>query len=479
LVASTPVTVTGVGLVTLFVFIVVMMSPTYSSAQTIVSVSKEFQTPGIELNESTVKGDDSSDNETKSERQVGVQDKIPCGPVFCPIPPFVSDSSEPQVQENDTGSEEQPKTATTIPRKKVEGGLDLDTPGIQLPYKVKVKFDSITIHDDKEGRFSGDGEFALSAYVQGKRVDLTAASGIWDAREGKTYLFNPGTEVTVDLPETVPLSIFTVSAEVDCCPLIWPADDSDANKALVNKLLDPKVLDKNAIIYYIQYFRYEKVVSPSVDAAGDPIFNFNDEIGDLQVFYDAPDYGAGSHEEKPEFQFGCCSMPPTKEVINGAYTLRYTISVTAPPPPPPPTVKPEEGCKDNSLPISGVTSSGFQSSFPPNNAIDNNLNTKWWSTVMVDPFITLDLGSSKSVCGVDIAWADGVRPYPYRFDISASTDGTSFTKVFSGTSSGTTSSPEKYSIPLTQARYVKITITESTLGATRSIAEISEIDIFG
>ena len=36
-----------------------------------------------------------------------------------------------------------------------------------------------------------------------------------NAEEGRTYQFNPGTEVTVALLATVPLSIFTVGSEVD------------------------------------------------------------------------------------------------------------------------------------------------------------------------------------------------------------------------------------------------------------------------
>lgn len=431
MVASSP--VSGVGLVTLFVFILVMMSPTYSSAQTIVSVSKEFQTPDIELNESTVK---------------------------------------------DTESEEQPKTTTTIPRKEVEGGLDLDTPGIELPYKVKVKFDSITINRDREGPASGDGEFDLSAYVEGKRVDLTAASGIWDAKEGKTYQFNPGTEVTVDLPNSIPLSIFFFGLEIDGCGRInWPGDSDPVVKDLVAKLYaEIPLQSRKKVINEFMVDIFDDNGSCGI-FKGD--FLDNDDLGGTIKNYDAPDYGKGSHEEKSEFAYS--GFWGSTDGGAGTFTLRYTISVTAPPPPPPPTIKPEtsSGTCNNNLPVSGVTSSGsISNSFPPNNSIDNNLSTKWWSTIMVNPFITLDLGSSKSVCGIDIAWADGAV-HPYRFDISASTDGTSFTKVFSGTSSGTTSSPEKYSIPLTQARYVKITITESTPGATRSIAEISEIDIFG
>jgi subtilisin len=134
-------------------------------------------------------------------------------------------------------------------------------------------------------------------------------------------------------------------------------------------------------------------------------------------------------------------------------------------------------CGDN-LPLVTATSSGSQNSFPPTNAIDNNFNTKWYSTFIVNPWIQVDLGVQKSVCSVDIAWPDGASRQ-YSFQISVSTDGSSYTNVFSGKSSGTTASPQKYSFPETQARYVKITITQSHVGSASSLAQISEIDIFG
>jgi hypothetical protein len=58
-------------------------------------------------------------------------------------------------------------------------------------------------------------------------------------------------------------------------------------------------------------------------------------------------------------------------------------------------------------------------------------------------------------------------------------DGSSFTGVFSGKSSGTSASPQKYSFAESQARYVKITITQSHAGSSTSIAQISEVDVFG
>jgi hypothetical protein len=130
------------------------------------------------------------------------------------------------------------------------------------------------------------------------------------------------------------------------------------------------------------------------------------------------------------------------------------------------------------LPIASATASGNQVTFVPTYAIDINFNTKWWSNNALNPLIQSTLVTQTSVCRVDIAWADG-GSRQYRFAISTSTDGSSFSNVFTGKSSGTSTSPQKYSFTETPAKYVRKTITQSTPGATNSIAQISEIDIFG
>jgi hypothetical protein len=71
-------------------------------------------------------------------------------------------------------------------------------------YTVKVTFDSMTVHNNHEGLLSGDGEFDIVAYVHANRVRLTdpsgPGSGLWDVSEGETVSFDPGTEITVNLP---------------------------------------------------------------------------------------------------------------------------------------------------------------------------------------------------------------------------------------------------------------------------------------
>ena len=62
------------------------------------------------------------------------------------------------------------------------------------------------------------------------------------------------------------------------------------------------------------------------------------------------------------------------------------------------------------------------------------------------------------------------------FVISVSNDGTTYTNVFSGKSSGKTLSPEKYDFADVNARYVKITVNGNT---QNKYASISEIDVYG
>jgi uncharacterized protein YxeA len=134
--------------------------------------------------------------------------------------------------------------------------------------------------------------------------------------------------------------------------------------------------------------------------------------------------------------------------------------------PPPPS------CGTN-LPVSGVTASGNDGNVP-SNVLDNNLATRW-SSLGVGQWIRADLGSTKNICSVDIAWYNG-NARQYHFIIATSTDGTTFTNRFSGDSSGTTLSSEKYTFAAVDARYVRITVNGNT---ANSWASITELDVFG
>jgi len=137
------------------------------------------------------------------------------------------------------------------------------------------------------------------------------------------------------------------------------------------------------------------------------------------------------------------------------------------------TVQDTTACTTN-LPISGVTASGNEVGNVPSNVLDNNLATRW-SSLGIGQFITADLGSIQNICSVDIAWYNG-NARMYHFVIATSTDGTTFTNKFSGDSSGTTLNSEKYIIPATDARYVRVTVNGNTVN---NWANIVELDVFG
>jgi subtilisin len=131
------------------------------------------------------------------------------------------------------------------------------------------------------------------------------------------------------------------------------------------------------------------------------------------------------------------------------------------------------GCTTN-IAINRVSASGNQVGYPPSNVLDNSLSTRW-SNPGVGSWIRADLGISKNICSVDIAWLKG-NERQYKFNIATSTDGTTFVNKFSGTSSGSTLNSEKYFFPSTSARYVKITVNGNNVN---NYAHITELDVFG
>ena len=128
------------------------------------------------------------------------------------------------------------------------------------------------------------------------------------------------------------------------------------------------------------------------------------------------------------------------------------------------------------LPIASVTATGNDRNVLVN-VLDNSINNKW-SNLGVGSFIQADLGGQKTICSVDITWYRGnVRQN--NFVISVSTDGTRFTNVFTGKSSGTTLSAEKYSLPTSvTARFVRIIVNGNTENNWASITKLS-VDGFG
>jgi F5/8 type C domain/Bacterial Ig domain len=127
-----------------------------------------------------------------------------------------------------------------------------------------------------------------------------------------------------------------------------------------------------------------------------------------------------------------------------------------------------------SLAINGLAASGDDGNVP-SNTIDDNLDTRW-SDHGIGSWIRGDLGeqiaaSTTTICHVDIAWYDG-NQRSSSFEISVSNDTNTYTTVYAGNSSVTTTSPERYDFADIEARYVKITINGNSQNEWAGIAEI-------
>jgi hypothetical protein len=108
------------------------------------------------------------------------------------------------------------------------------------------------------------------------------------------------------------------------------------------------------------------------------------------------------------------------------------------------------------LPIDSMTASHILNGYEPKYVADTKTTTAWASDE-VPAYIQADLTSAAKVCSVDISWYEG-KIVKYNFVISTSTDGVNFRNVVSGVSSGQTDSPERYNIPDTNARFVRVTV---------------------
>src|SRR6266516_3278786 len=105
------------------------------------------------------------------------------------------------------------------------------------------------------------------------------------------------------------------------------------------------------------------------------------------------------------------------------------------------------------LPATSVVASANDGNLPQN-TLDNTLATRW-SAQGDGQWIRYDLGGLAAIDHVDIAWYVGDTRIAY-FDIQVSLDTVTWTKVFSGQSSGQTLQLERYAFPTTSGRYVRI-----------------------
>ena len=174
-------------------------------------------------------------------------------------------------------------------------------------------------------------------------------------------------------------------------------------------------------------------------------------------------------------------MPSVDENQSNTMTKTFTISETGIASINPVTMTVADGipCNKNLI-MSDIISFGDDAEGHDaieTNILDNNLNTRW-SAETVGSWIQTDLGGKNVVCSLDIAWYKGDER-SYNFIISLSTDGTTYTDVHEGTSSGETLTSERYNFKENTARYVKITINGNNEDENENCGAITEIDING
>jgi hypothetical protein len=99
----------------------------------------------------------------------------------------------------------------------------------------------------------------------------------------------------------------------------------------------------------------------------------------------------------------------------------------------------------------GVTASTHDGNVPEN-TLDNDLSTRW-SAEGDGQWIRYDLGELKYISDIDIAFYQG-NTRTEKFNLGISKDRLKWELVYSGESSGKTSSAEKYNVSK-EARYVK------------------------
>src|SRR5918992_3216936 len=123
------------------------------------------------------------------------------------------------------------------------------------------------------------------------------------------------------------------------------------------------------------------------------------------------------------------------------------------------------------LPVAKVGANGARGASTAAFAVDGDPDTRW-ANQAVGSFVQLDLGIKKVLCAIDIAWYRGdVRSY--NFVISVSNDGANFKDIVSASSTGKTTSAERYNIPDQTARYVRVTVHGNTHNDLGSITEMA------
>ncbi|MEU9574777.1 heparin lyase I family protein [Streptomyces massasporeus] len=139
-------------------------------------------------------------------------------------------------------------------------------------------------------------------------------------------------------------------------------------------------------------------------------------------------------------------------------------------------VTPQRTCT-RAAPVTSATATTHEAANPPANAVDGDLTTRW-SGQGFGAALILDTGAPRHLCGATVAWHRGDLRWN-DYTIHASPDGVSYTKVWEGRSSGTTTAPETvlFTTGPLDVRYLKISFWANPENDWASITETSPLSL--
>ncbi|MDQ6866176.1 MAG: discoidin domain-containing protein [Thermoproteota archaeon] len=146
------------------------------------------------------------------------------------------------------------------------------------------------------------------------------------------------------------------------------------------------------------------------------------------------------------------------------------------------SLSPQASCgAQNRLQIAGVTDSNNNISNTIVNTLNNGNTTSnnpvpTWSATGKGSWVQLDLGQEKSICNLEIGFANGDKSINF-FTIQTSTDGVHFVGHGSAQNTGMNSGREQFSLsdsPIS-ARFVKLTFQGNTQGDIYNITDLKVI----
>jgi hypothetical protein len=125
---------------------------------------------------------------------------------------------------------------------------------------------------------------------------------------------------------------------------------------------------------------------------------------------------------------------------------------------------------DVTPPGSAVTASTHDGNVPAN-SVDHNLATRW-SANGSGQWIQYDLGATRTVTSVRLAWWNGnLRRETFDVLMAGAPAGPWTTLLSGRQSSGTTTALESYDVPDTPARYLRVVGRGNTVNSWNSLTE--------